>query len=154
MFRQFKAVALVASFSAFAACSPGQPLSQAGPGVAPQTVGSVPLARVSPDKDCGSAGGVKVAPCPVHLTKHTRGGVVVTVSGPGVVSSSLGHISGCFNGHVCYNAEREGSSQTQWRITSGRSCGAADVEFDGMNASGQQVGYFFLKVSNKSCHHH
>ncbi|MGC1381601.1 MAG: hypothetical protein WA814_11340 [Candidatus Baltobacteraceae bacterium] len=68
-----------------------------------------------------------------------------------MVNSYLGKINGCFNGYVCYNAEREGSSETQWRITSGQSCGAADVEFDGINASGGTVGYFFLKVANKYC---
>ena len=69
----------------------------------------------------------------MHLNKYTRQGVVVTVSGPGVVNSDLGNITGCFNGRICYNAEREGSSGLQWRITSGRSCGAADVEFDGVD---------------------
>jgi hypothetical protein len=94
---------------------------------------------------------VTVSPCPVRLTKHTKPGILLTVSGPGVVSSYLGRINGCFNGRTCYNAEREGSSETQWRITSGRSCGRADVEFDGVNASGGTVGYYFLKVANKYC---
>jgi hypothetical protein len=85
------------------------------------------------------------------LTKHTRDGIVVTVSGPGVVSSHLGTIKGCFSGYTCYKTKREGGSETQWRITSGRYCGRADVEFDGVNASGEQVGYFFLGVRNKRC---
>jgi hypothetical protein len=73
------------------------------------------------------------------------------VTGPGVVGSYLGRINACFNGRTCYNAEREGTSETQWRITSGRSCGRADVEFEGTNANGGTVGYFFLKVVNTYC---
>ncbi len=154
MFRWVNVAATLATLSLLAACTSGQQVSQSGSSVVPPAARTVFHPAMSPDKDCGSAGGVTVTPCPVHLTKHTRSGVLVTVGGPGVVSSSLGHINGCFNGHNCYNAEREGSSETQWRITSGRSCGAADVEFDGFDASGQQVGYFFLKVSNRYCRHH
>ena len=154
MFRWVNAAATLAMLSLLVACSSSQQASQAGPSLVPAAAGTGFHHGMSPDKDCGGTGGVTVTPCPVHLTKHTRSGVVVTVGGPGVVSSSLGHISGCFSGHKCYNAKREGGSQTQWRITSGRSCGAADVEFDAMNESGQQVGYFFLKISNKYCRRH
>ncbi len=153
MFRWVNAAATLAMLSLLAACSSGEQASQAGPSIVPAAAGTGHHA-MSPDKDCGGTDGVTVTPCPVHLTKHTRSGVLVTVGGPGVVGSSLGNLSGCFSGHKCYNAKREGGSQTQWRITSGRSCGAADVEFDAMNASGQQVGYFFLKISNKYCRRH
>ncbi len=112
--------------------------------------GAAAVPAVSPDKDCGGVH-INVKPCPVHLTRHTKAGIVVTVSGPHVVGSYLGHIASCFNGKICYNAERVGSSQTEWLITSGPSCGRADVEFDATNAHGKQVGYFFLKVSNKYC---
>ena len=104
-----------------------------------------------PDKSCGGVRGVTVLPCPIRLTRHTKRGVVVTVSGPGVVNSSLGHITSCYSGQICYNAERVGSSQTQWRITSGEVCGGAIVEFLGENVSGAVVGYAFLKVANKYC---
>lgn len=154
MFRWVNVGATLAMLSLLAACSSSQQASEAGPSVVPAAAGTEFQHRMSPDKDCAGANGVTVAPCPVRLTKHTRSGVLVTVGGPGVVSSSLGHISGCFSGYKRYNAKREGGSQTQWRITSGRSCGAADVEFDATNASGQQVGYYFLKVSNKYCPHH
>jgi hypothetical protein len=92
-----------------------------------------------------------VTPCPIRLTKRTKSGIVVTVSGRHVVNSSLGRINACFSGKLCYNAERYGSSETQWLITSGQSCGGADVEFLGENASGHVVGYAFLKVANKYC---
>ncbi len=150
MFRQVYAVAAVATLFMLSACTQGQQASQGGYAV-PAADRTSPSGSVMPDKDCGGTGGVTVTPCPVHLTRHTKPGIVVTVSGPGVVNSYLGKISGCFNGRICYNAEREGSSQTLWRMTSGRSCGRADVEFDGINASGQTVGYFFLKVANKFC---
>jgi hypothetical protein len=148
MARRRVILAALAGLSALAACTSGQLLSQ-GPVPAP------PQARVQsaidPDKNCGSAHGVTVTPCPVRLTKHTKSGIVVTVSGPGVVNSYLGSLNGCFNAKLCYNAERVGSSQTQWLITSGRSCGGADVEFLGVDALGEQVGYAFLKVANKYC---
>jgi hypothetical protein len=151
MFRRIDVIAAVASLFLLAACTAGQPVSLENPGVAPHTVRAGLPAGITPDKDCGGTGGVKVKPCPIRLTRHTKAGVVVTVSGPGVVNSYLGKLNGCFNGKLCYNAEREGSSQVRWRITSGRACGGADVEFDGVNASGGQVGYFFLRVSNRYC---
>jgi hypothetical protein len=78
-------------------------------------------------------------------------GFVVTVNGPRVVNSYLGQLNACFGNKLCYNAEREGSSQVQWRITSGRDCGGADVEFLGVDANGHEVGYAFLKVNNRYC---
>jgi hypothetical protein len=151
VFRRIDVIAVIASLSLLAACTGGQPVSQGNLGVAPLAVGAGLPALITPDKDCGGTGGVKVKPCPVRLTRHTKAGIVVTVSGPGVINSYLGKLNGCFSGKLCYNAEREGSSQVQWRITSGRACGGADVEFDGVNASGGQVGYFFLRVSNRYC---
>lgn len=150
MFRRIDVIAAVASLFVLAACASGQPGSPGSLGVAPPAGAGVP-AVITPDKDCGGTGHVKVEPCPVLLTRHTKAGIVVTVSGPGVVNSYLGRLNGCFSGKICYNAEREGSSQVQWRITSGRVCGGADVEFYGVNASGGKVGYFFLRVSNRYC---
>jgi hypothetical protein len=95
--------------------------------------------------------GVKVAPCPIRLNRHTKSGVVVTVSGPRVVNSALGTIQSCYSGQICYNAERDGSSQTQWLITPGSVCGGAILEFNGESARGKQVGYAFLEISNKYC---
>jgi len=106
---------------------------------------------IQPDKDCAGAGGVRVTPCPVRLTKHTKQGVVITVKGRHVADSAIGTINSCFSGHNCYNAERLGSSRTQWLITSGTACGGADVEFDATNSHGGKVGFYFLRVSNKYC---
>ncbi|HEX3671104.1 MAG TPA: hypothetical protein VHT92_05305 [Candidatus Cybelea sp.] len=77
--------------------------------------------------------------------------MIVTVRGRHVADSEIGRIASCFNGQNCYNITRVGSTRTAWLITSGESCGAADVEFDAMNAHGRQVGLYFLKVSNKYC---
>lgn len=151
MFQRFVAAAAVASLFVLGACTPGQQASQWGSDIAPQGPRLGLSARMMPDKDCGGVGGVTVTPCPIRLTKRTKRGIVVTVSGPGVVNSYLGHITSCFSGQVCYNAERKGGNQTKWRISSGRYCSAADVEFSGVNASGAEVGYFFLKVTNKYC---
>jgi hypothetical protein len=151
MFRRFCAATMLASFSVLSACMSAAPVPQAGSAMVPQAPRAHLLGTVMPDKDCGGVHGVTVTPCPVRLTRHTKRGIVVTVSGPGVVNSYLGHITSCFSGQICYNAERKGTSQVKWRITSGAYCSAADVEFDGVNARGATVGYFFLKVTNKYC---
>lgn len=90
-------------------------------------------------------------PCAIKLTRRTKAGIVVTVRGPHVVNSYLDQLNGCLNLKNCYNAEREGSSQTQWRITPGEACGGANVEFDGVNGQGTEVGHAFLKVDNRFC---
>lgn len=149
MFRRVNAGAAIACLSLSAACSGGA-VNLGG-------TSTVPLSHragdavIRPAKNCGGTGGVAVNPCPVRLTRHKKRGIVVTVSGPGVVNSYLGRLTSCFNGQICYNAERVGDSNTQWRITPGASCGTADVEFDGVDSSGAEVGYFFLKVANKYC---
>ncbi|MGA8325475.1 MAG: hypothetical protein WB757_05270 [Candidatus Cybelea sp.] len=149
MFKRLGAGTLIGAVIVLAGCSSSsQPFN---PNATSPSAGRSSLPTVSPDKDCGSAGHVVVTPCPVKLTKHTKHGIIVTVSGPKVVSSDLGSIKSCFNAQNCYNAQRYGSSQTQWLITSGSSCSGADVEFDGFNAHGQRTGYFFLEVKNKYC---
>src|SRR5215469_14978672 len=97
-------LAPIVGLSALVACSPGQQASQGG--AAPGLMSG--SAALIPDKDCGFVGGVKVLPCPIRLTRYTKTGIVVTVSGPAVVNSYLGRINSCFNGRLCYNAEREG----------------------------------------------
>lgn len=151
MFLRVSVVAALAGLSVLAACTAGQPNFQASSGVAPLARGAGLSAATMPDKGCGGTAGVKVTPCPIVLTRRTKPGIVVTVSGPGVVNSYLGQLNACFSGHNCYNAERVGNSQTRWRITSGRACGRADVEFLGVNASAQEVGYAFLMVTNRYC---
>jgi hypothetical protein len=142
MFSRSNAPAILAGLFALAGCAlPEQP-SGSGSAVAPY---------VTPDKNCGGIHGVNVTPCPIRLTKRTKKGIVVTVSGPGVVNSSLGRINSCFSGYQCYYIERYGSSQVEWLITSGKACGGADVEFYGEDGGGNEVGYFFLKVANKYC---
>lgn len=144
MLRWLYPVTIVAASVALASCG-AQQGSALSAGVAPAG------ALITPLKDCAGTGGVKVKPCPVHLNIHHTDGIVVTVKGPGVVNSYLGRINGCHNGRLCYNAERYGSSYTKWLITPGQACGTADVEFDAVNASGGEVGYYFLKVANKYC---
>lgn len=151
MIRRIDAIAFSAVLVLLTACA-GQQAAQSGLSI-PAVNGAAMSRAVPPPKNCGGAGGVTVTPCPVKLNKNTKDGVVIAVGGKGVVDSQIGRISGCFNGKTCYNAAREGSSNTQWRITSGASCGTADVEFDGMDSQGKQVGYFFLKIANKYCRH-
>jgi hypothetical protein len=149
MLRSVNVVAAVAGLCMLAACTAGSTVSPASSPDLPVAAGL--LAAVTPAKDCGGVRGVKVTPCPLVLTKQTKPGVVVTVSGPGVVNSYLEQLNACLNGRLCYLAEREGSSQIQWRIKSGTACGGADIQIDAVNAQGKQVGYAFLKVVNKYC---
>ena len=126
------------------------------PGETPGTAVTVPPAlRADPARGnhsgCNGTGSVKVTPCPIVLTKNTKRGFVVMVSGPGVVNSYLEDLNDCLKHQLCYNAEREGSSQTQWRMTSGRACGRAEVEFTGVNAANSEVGHAFLKLTNEYC---
>jgi hypothetical protein len=143
MFSRVNVIAAVAGLSVLAACTSAQQVSQSDAG------GLAPA--ISPARDCGGTAGVKVTPCPIRLTKHTKAGIVVTVSGPHVVNSYLTQLNGCFGDKFCYNAQREGSSSTQWRITSGKDCGGADVGFDGVDGQGAEVGHASLKVSNRYC---
>jgi len=145
---QTRVLTVLAAASLLASCNSAPGHSTLGTGLSP--LGAV-VAPITPLKDCNGTGGVKVKPCPVHLNEHTKSGIVVTVKGEGVVSSYLGRLIGCRNGKLCYNAERYGSSETKWLITLGQSCGNADVEFDGVNANGGEVGYYFLGVANRYC---
>lgn len=148
MFRRVGLLPLVAALSILVGCTSGPPASRAGD--VPMQRGQQP-STIQPDKDCAGSHHVRVTPCPARLTKHTTQGVIVIVRGRRVADSEIGRINSCFNGQNCYNIARVGSSRTQWLITSGESCGVADVEFDAMNAHGRQVGLYFLKVSNKYC---
>jgi predicted small lipoprotein YifL len=151
MFRQVRALAVLAGVSVLAACGSGQPFYPPGSGVAPPAQRVSSPSSITPDKGCGGVHGVKVTPCPIRLSRHTKSGIVVTVSGPRVVSSALGTIQSCYSGYNCYNVARYGSSQTQWLITSGSYCGGAILEFEGENARGRHVGYAFLEIANKYC---
>jgi hypothetical protein len=151
MFRQLRTLAVLGSLSLLAACASGQNFYPAGSAAAPSAQSAITPSSITPDKGCGGVRGVKVTPCPILLNAQTKSGIVVTVSGPGVVFSALGTIRSCYSGHNCYNAKRYGSSQTQWLITSGTYCGGAILEFNGRNARGNRVGYAFLEISNKYC---
>ena len=152
MFRQLRTLAILAALCVLAACASSQPY-QTGSGVAPFAQSAGSSSSITPDKGCGGEHGVTVTPCPVQLSRHTKSGIVVTVSGPGVVGSTLGDIKSCYNANDCYNADRDPSNQTQWVITSGKFCGGAILEFTGRNARGKQVGYAFLDITNHYCRH-
>jgi hypothetical protein len=151
MFRRVNVFAAVASLFVLAACSQGAPPAQTGSAVMPAAIGAGVSEGAKPGGGCTGSHQVKVTPCPITLTKRTKSGIVVTVSGPGVVNSYLRELNGCFSHKLCYNVDREGSSYTKWRFTSGKYCGGASVPFEGVNASGTVVGNFFLKLSNRYC---
>lgn len=151
MFRQVRTLAVLAGFSVLAACASGEPFYQTGSAGAPSAQRVSFPSSITPDKGCGGVHGVKVAPCPIRLNRHTKSGIVVTVSGPKVVNSALGRIKSCYSGYSCYYVERDGSSRTQWLITSGEYCGGAILEFTAKNAHHRRVGYAFLEIANKYC---
>jgi hypothetical protein len=141
MFRRVSGAAVLASLIGLVGCTVGQqPAPSAGFGAA-----------VTPERDCQGVRGVAVTPCPIVLTKDTKPGIVVTVGGPGVVDSVVKKLTACSSGKICYNLNRTGSGLTQWRITSGRACGVADIKFFGLDSAHSQVGYAFLHVTNKYC---
>ena len=151
MIRWVDALLLTTGLTLLAACTSTATLPQAGLTMGAIRSGTGIEAGIGADAACAGSGGVQVTPCPIRLTKHTRGGIVVTVSGPGVVTSYLKTLNECHHDRLCYNAEREGNSETQWRFSSGRDCGSADVEMDGVDALGQTVGAAFLKLTNRDC---
>jgi hypothetical protein len=150
MFRRVNGVAALPSLLALVACAVGQPAFQQGSAFAPPAPGAS-FGTAIADKDCEGVRGVAVAPCPTVLTKDTKPGIVVTVSGSGVVDSVVEKLRACSNDKICYNLSRAGSGLTQWRVTSGRACGVADVKFFGLDSAHNKVGYAFLKVANKYC---
>jgi hypothetical protein len=150
MFRPVKGVAALASLLALVACTVGQQASQQGSAIAPPAP-DASFGTAITDKDCQGVGGVTVVPCPIALTEDTKSGIVVTVSGSGVVDSVVEKLSACSNGKVCYKLNRADSSLTQWRVASGRACGVADIKFFGLDSAHNRVGYAFLKVANKYC---
>ena len=141
----------LASAYLLAACSSAQSVPQVRAGGVEATQGTAHVVSVIPDTDCKGVRGVEVTPCPVTLTNHTKRGVVVTVSGPGVVNSYVDTLNSCSHNRLCYNLQRERSSQTQWRITHGRDCGRADIEFDAVDSRGKEIGHAFLDVVNQYC---
>jgi hypothetical protein len=151
MFPHVRTLAVLGGLSVLAACASGQPFYETGSALAPSSQRVASPSSIMPDKGCGGVHGVKVAPCPIRLNRHTKSGIVVTVSGPRVVNSALGTIKSCYSGLTCYNAKRYGSSQTQWLITPGGYCGGAILEFMGENARGKHVGYAFLEIANQYC---
>jgi hypothetical protein len=150
MFREVRTLTILGALFLLAACGSSQPFYQTS-AVAPSSQRVSSPSSITPDKGCGGVHHVKVAPCPIRLTRHTKSGIVVTVSGPRVFNSALGTIQSCYSGHICYYIARYGSSQTQWLITSGGYCDRATLEFDGENARGKRVGYAFLEIANKYC---
>jgi hypothetical protein len=150
MFRRVKGVAALANLLALVACAVGPQASQQGSAIVPPAP-SASFGTAIPDKDCQGIRGVTVAPCPIMLTKDTKHGIVVTVGGSGVVDSVVQKLRPCSNGKICYNLNRAGSGLTQWRLTSGRACGVADIKFFGLDSAHNKVGYAFLKSTNTYC---
>lgn len=138
-------VALAFAASVLTACATDQN-SQPGSAVMPPA--SEPLgASIAPDfKKCGGQNGVRVRPCPVKLTSRSQK-VVVTISGPGVVSGS--YLGSCYE--ICTITLLHRHKYTKWQIIPGVSCGKAGLSFQGFNRNYIVVGSAALTIVNKSC---
>lgn len=151
MVRAINVFTALAGLFTLAACSLGQQSSQSGSPIVPFASSAEFRATLAPEEDCRGFHGVAVAPCPILLTKDTQSGIVVTVSGPGVVDSTA-RKRPCSKGKLCYHINRANSADlNQWRLTSGRYCGAADIEFFGLDSLRKKVGYAFLSIINMYC---
>ena len=93
---------------------------------------------------------VKTRPCPVKFTKKDYGAVIVTVSGPGVVNSTI-WLNQCSTRSTCTATQMGSIDVTQYQIAPGVRCGDAQVGFDAYNASGSFIGLSYLKVHNEYC---
>lgn len=151
MFKKVDILSVVAGLSLLGGCVSGNQVSRANDTTILPTQRTNPLSTIQPDKGCAGTRHVTVDPCPVVLTEYTRAGIVVTVKGQHVADSKLGRFASCFNNEHCYDAERIDSSQTQWRITSGPSCGDALVKFRALSSRGRRIGFFYEEISNKYC---
>lgn len=150
MFLRLRVFSAVTSLFALVACASGQQPSQLSSAIVPAIAADF-SASVTPNKDCNGVEGVTVTPCPITLTKNTKPGITVTVNGRDVFDSVLEKLTRCSNGELCYDLNRTGSGLTQWRVSSGRTCGVAHIKFFGLDSRHNRVGYAFLKVTNKYC---
>lgn len=137
--------ALLFAVSLLAACATGQN-SQPGSGVVPPSSKTVGASTVPDFKNCGGQNGVRVRPCPVKLTSRSQK-VIVTISGPGVVSGS--YQGSCYE--ICTITILHRHKYTKWQIIPGVSCGKAGLLFQGFNRKYIVVGNAALTIVNKSC---
>jgi len=94
---------------------------------------------------------VAVTPCPVYLG-HLRtgpGSVTVTVTGPGVVSSTILSNNCTYGNHYRCHVYQE--DPVTYLVSSGDICSAGFIKFDAYQASGTLIGWAQLRVHNHYC---
>lgn len=105
---------------------------------------------VSPDLPACYGSNITVKPCPVKLTKHSKHGIAVTVSGPGVTTSGASSGTCKPNSDACFFIDST-SSFTTWTILPNvDACGKGYATFQGF-AGSTEVGEYSVKVINKYC---
>jgi hypothetical protein len=146
--------AILPAFALLAACG-GQQATGVGPAaVAPAQATASKIAPLI--KRCGGTNGVSVSPCPLVVTKKTRGYAWFNVIGSGVVLSDLKgyQLKGfCYNrkgGEIC-SVQNLASPPTYWQASSGPHCGTAKpLKFYAYGTHGF-IGYGYLEVINRDC---
>ncbi len=114
-------------------------------------------ADAAPDvQKCGGTHGVSVSPCPVVLSKKTRGYAVFFVNGRGVINVYLrgyqleGNCYSKSGGEIC-SVENLGSPPNYWQAASGTDCGRAKtLKFYAYGVSGF-IGVGYLRIINRYC---
>jgi hypothetical protein len=138
-------VYVLAAAMALAACSSANGTPPAAQSQSTQSAAVAPATNAN----CRGWSGVSAEPCPLKLDKKNgTKGAVVTVSGPGVVSSKILY-NGC--NPACTIAPMGSGNITQWLVKSGPSCAKGYVTFAGYNESGGFVGGAYWMGVNKYC---
>src|SRR5580658_6930183 len=91
---------------------------------------------------CAGTNGVAAAPCPVVLKRSNGGRVLITISGPEIITTTTS-ASGCNRVCVVYQV-----TATQWLISSQAYCGKEEIAFNAYEKS-VQIGDAFVEVVNK-----
>jgi hypothetical protein len=133
----------------------GQQVAGNTAGVAPP--GQPMFSKVAPDnKKCGGTNGVSVSPCPLIISKKSKGLAWFNVEGNGVVTSYLAGYQqegNCYSkdgAEIC-SVQNLASPPTYWGATSGPHCGKAkQLTFYAYGVSGF-IGYGYLRIINKYC---
>jgi hypothetical protein len=72
MFARHAVGAAILGIAILSACAPGSSGSSLNSAAVQPTFSATQQAAIGPNKDCGGTNGVKVLPCPIRLTRHTK----------------------------------------------------------------------------------
>jgi hypothetical protein len=137
------AVALIAATAFLGGCGGSQALSPQGPTQANAAI-ATHSSPIEPDV-CRNGGGVRVAPCKIHLTVSNPGPDSVIVRGPKGEKGMLLERDKC--GGASGIATITQGSGASWTVTAGPTTGSCKARFTYFN-NGTKVGFAVLRVTN------